>query len=62
MTHMNDVRQIQMRGQRREVVGVVIHVVAVADLTGSSMAVPVMGDDPISVLRGELHRGVPVVS
>ena len=37
-----------MRGQRRQVVGVVIHVVAVAGLGRAAVAAPVVGDDAIA--------------
>jgi hypothetical protein len=62
MTHMDGVRQIQIRCQRCEVVGIVVHVMAVAGLARPSVAAPVMGDDPIAVLEKEQHLGVPVVS
>ena len=58
---MNGVFQIEMRRQRREVVGIMVHVVAVADLGGSPMAAPVMGDDAIAVIEEEHHLRVPVV-
>jgi hypothetical protein len=38
MTNMHGVLQIKMRGQSRKVVGIVIHVVAVARLGGPAMA------------------------
>ena len=50
-----------MRGQRREIVGVVIHVVAVADLAGAAVAAAVMGDDAKAVVEEEQHLRVPVV-
>ena len=45
MADMDGILQVEMRGHRREVVGIMIHVVAVADLAGAAMAAPVMGDD-----------------
>jgi hypothetical protein len=39
-----------MRRQRREVVGVVIHVVAAPDLARSAVAAPVMRDDAEAVV------------
>ena len=44
MADVDGVLEVEMRGQRREIVGVVIHVVAVADLARAAMAAPVMGD------------------
>ena len=42
--------QVEMRRERREVVGVVIHVVSVAGLAGASVTSPVVGDDAIAVI------------
>ena len=53
--------EIEMRGYRREVVGIVIHVVAVAGLGGPAVAAAVMGDDAIAVTEEEQHLIVPVV-
>jgi len=54
--------QIKMRRQRGEVVGVVVHVVAVAGLGGPPVAAPVVGDDAVAVQEEEHHLGVPVIS
>src|SRR5207248_4956519 len=51
-----------MRRERREVVGVVIHVVSVADLAGAPVTAPVMGDDAIAMIDEEHHLRVPVVA
>src|SRR2546421_3652609 len=51
-----------MRRERREVVGVVVHVVPVADLAGPSVAAPVVRDDAIAVIHEEHHLRVPVVT
>ena len=48
MADMHRILQIEMRGQRRQVVGIVIHVMAIAGLGGAAMAAPVMGDDAIA--------------
>ena len=58
---VDGVLEIEMRGQRGQVVGVVVHVVTVAGLGGASVAAPVMGDDAVAVLQEEQHLGVPVV-
>ena len=44
---------------RREVVGVVVHVVAVAGLGGAAVAAPVVGDDAVAVLPGRTASGCP---
>lgn len=44
---MADVNGIlEMRGQRGEVGGIVIHVMTTGCLGGASMSPPIMGDDP----------------
>src|ERR1700678_4716135 len=53
--------EIDVRGQRGEVVGVVVHVVTGRGLGGSSVATSVVGDDAIAVLEEEHHLDVPVV-
>jgi hypothetical protein len=61
MADVNGVLQVEMDGHRREIVGVVIHVVAVRHLARAAMPAAVMGDDAIAVLEKEQHLGVPVV-
>jgi len=61
MADMDGLLQVQMRRHRGEIVGIVIHVVAVADLRGTAVAAAVMGDDPITVIEEEQHLCVPVV-
>src|SRR2546421_5000640 len=50
-----------MFGQRREVVGIVIHVMAVAHLAGPAVASSVMGNNAIAVFEEEQHLRVPIV-
>src|SRR6202045_182613 len=61
MANMNGVLQVEMRGQRRQVIGIVIHVVTVAHLSGPAMASAVMRYDAITVLEEEQHLRVPVI-
>src|SRR5262245_59926529 len=42
--------------------GIVVHVVAVADLARPAVAAPVMGDDAVALPEEEEHLGVPVVA
>src|SRR6266568_4624000 len=53
--------EIEMCGQRRQVVGVMFHVMAAAGLGGTAMAAPVVGDDAIAVLEEEQHLRVPII-
>jgi hypothetical protein len=61
MANVNGVLQVKMRGQRRQVIGIVIHVVTVAHLSGPAMASAVMRYDAIAVLEEEQHLRVPVI-
>ena len=56
---MTGVLQVEMLEQRRQIVGVGIHVVTVPRLAGAAMAPAVMRDDAISVMAEEEHLGVP---
>src|SRR5437870_10627621 len=50
-----------MRGQSCKVVGVMIHVVAVARLCGPAVAASIMRDDAIAVIEEKQHLRVPVI-
>jgi hypothetical protein len=58
---VDGVAQVEMLDHRGDVGGVVVHVVAVADLARAAMAAPVMGDDAVALLEEEEHLRVPVV-
>jgi hypothetical protein len=61
MAHVNGGLQIEMRRQSREVVGIVIHVVAIADLGGAAAAAAVMGNDATALIEEKQHLRVPVI-
>ena len=58
---VDGVMQVEVLDQVGKVVGVVVHVVALADLRGAAVPAPVMGDHPVAVMQEEEHLGVPVV-
>ena len=58
---VNRVVEIEMRGQRGQVVGVVVHVVAVAGLRRAAVAAPVVGDDAVAAAEEVQHLVVPVI-
>ena len=62
MANVDRVAQIEMRDNGRDVGGVVVHVVTIADLARSPVATPVMGDDAIPLLQEEEHLGIPIVA
>jgi len=53
--------EVEMCGQRRKVISVMIHVVAVTDLGGTAMSAPVVGYNAIAMLEEEQHLRVPIV-
>ena len=61
MADMHGALEIEMGDNRREIVGVVVHVMAVGHLGRAAMAAPVVGDDAEAVVEEEHHLGVPVV-
>src|SRR3979411_2838108 len=52
---------MEMLGQRRQIGGVMIHVVAVPGLAGAAMAAAVMGDDAKTFAQEEQQLRIPVV-
>ena len=50
-----------MCGQRRQIVGVMIHVMAAACLGGATMAAPVVGDHAETLAEEEQHLRVPII-
>ena len=61
MANMDGVLQVEMRGQCCEVVGIVVHIMAIAGLARSAVAAAVMGYDAIAATEEEQHLIVPVV-
>src|ERR1700747_983147 len=58
---MDSILEIEMRRHRGEVIGIVIHVVAVADLAGPAVAAAVMSNDAIAVIEEEQHLRIPII-
>src|SRR3954463_12671377 len=58
---MHRILQVEMRGQRRKIVGIVVHVVPVAGLRGPAVAAAVMRDDAVAPSDEEQHLRVPIV-
>src|ERR1700722_2055868 len=61
MADMDGVLQTEMRGEGGKVVGVMVHIVAVASLRRAAMAAPIMRDDTVSLLQEEQHLIVPII-
>ena len=50
-----------MCGQGRQIVGVMIHVMAAAGLGGAAMTAPVVGNHPETVAEEKHHLRVPII-
>src|SRR5262249_53195905 len=61
MADVDGVAQVEVLDDRGDVGGVVVHVVAVADLARTAVSAPVVGDDAVALPNEEEHLGVPVV-
>jgi hypothetical protein len=57
----NDVLEVQLDDQFSEIVGVLVHIVALPRLVGATMTAAVMGNNPVSMLTEEQHLIVPGV-
>src|SRR6266568_4759528 len=61
MANKDEIVQVELFDQLGEVVGILVHVVALPRLVRPAMAAPVVSDDPIAVLTEEQHLGFPGV-
>ena len=61
MADVNSALQIEMGREGGKVIGIVIHVMAVAHLGRPSVTAAVVGDDAIAVIQEEQHLRVPIV-
>src|SRR6201997_2713686 len=50
-----------MRRQSRQVVGIMVHIVAIRGLGRAAMATAVMGDNAIAVMQEEQQLRVPII-
>ncbi len=61
MSDVNCVAKIETLRDRREIVGIVIHIVTVRHLRGPSMTAPVVRDNAVPLIQEKHHLRVPVV-
>src|ERR1700722_12098761 len=61
MSDMHCLLEIKMRGERCQVVGVMIHVMAAVGLGGAPVSAPVVGYDAKAVLKEKHHLVVPII-
>ena len=53
--------EVQSDDQLSEIIGKLVHIVAVPRLVGSAMTTAIMGNNPVSMLTKEQHLIVPGV-
>src|SRR5229473_844678 len=61
MADMDGVFQVEMRRKSRQVVGVMVHIVALGGLGGATMATAVMGDHAVAMMQEEQQLRVPII-
>ena len=61
MANMDGVFEVEMGRESRQVVGVMIHVVAVGGLGGAAVATAIMRNHAIAMTEEEQHLCVPIV-
>ena len=62
VTDVDGVPEVEMLDHRRDVGGVVIHVMTLAHLRRAAVAAPVVSDDAIAHLQEVEHLCVPIVA
>src|SRR6266481_4521081 len=50
-----------MRRKSRQVIGIMVHIVAIGGLSGAAVPTAIMGDNPIAMMQEEQHLVIPVV-
>jgi hypothetical protein len=61
MADVHRAAQVQLGSQRCQIIGIVVHVVAVASLTGAAVTASIMSDHPEAAMQEEQHLVVPVI-
>src|SRR6266480_2505786 len=61
MADMDGVFQVEIRRKSRQVVGVMVHIVALGGLGGATMAAAVMCDHAIAMMQEEQQLRVPII-
>ena len=61
MPDVDGLAEVEVCSQLGEVIGVVIHVVALVNLRRAAVPAPVVGDHPVTVMQEEEHLGIPVI-
>src|SRR5438093_2286150 len=62
MADVNRIFQVEMIGDRLQIIGIVVHVVSAAGLSRATMSAPIRGNDAETFTDEKKHLRVPVVS
>src|SRR5262249_19029396 len=61
MANVNRVLQVEMIGDRLQIVGIMIHIMSVAGLSRATMSAPIGRNDTIAFAEEKKHLRVPIV-
>ena len=61
VTDMDHILQVEMLGHRRQIVGIMVHVMAVACLRRAAMPASVMRDHTIALAQEEQHLRILII-
>ena len=61
MADMDGIFQVEMRRKSRQVVGVMIHIMAVGSLGRAAVPTAIVGDNTVAAMQEEQHLVIPVV-
>ena len=61
MADMDGILQVEMLRKSSQVVRIMVHIVAIGDWSGASMATAVMGDHAIAPMKEEQQLRIPVI-
>src|SRR6516162_2716423 len=61
MANVNRILQVEMVGDRLQIVGIMIHVMSVAGLSRATMSAPIGRNDAIAFAEEKKHLRVPIV-
>jgi len=61
MANVNRILQVEMIGDCLQIVGIMIHIVAIAGLSRAAVSAPVSCDHTETLAEEEEHLGVPIV-
>src|SRR5438876_12163505 len=61
MADVNRIFQVEMIGDRLQIIGIVVHVVSAAGLSRATMSAPIRGNDAETFAEEKKHLRVPII-